>query len=42
MAQCNWIAPTASVTEAKLMTMDRDFNHLDKKYLELISIELIK
>lgn len=37
-----WIAATASVTGAGLMTIDGDFDHLDGKFLELIKIELIK
>ncbi len=37
-----WIAATASVADAKLMTMDGDFDHLNEEYLELIKIELIK
>ena len=34
-----WIAATASVTNATLITTDKDFNHLDNIYLKLISIE---
>ncbi len=30
-----WIAATASVLDAKLLTLDRDFNHLTKEYLDL-------
>ena len=37
-----WIAATASVTNAKLMTTDGDFDHLNTKYLDLIKIELMK
>lgn len=37
-----WIAATASVTGAKLLTMDGDFGHLDGVYLDLVKIELIK
>jgi predicted nucleic acid-binding protein len=37
-----WIAATASVTSAKLLTMDGDFDHLEGEYLDLVKIELIK
>jgi predicted nucleic acid-binding protein len=30
-----WIAATASVTEASLLTTDKDFNHLDGEYLDV-------
>jgi tRNA(fMet)-specific endonuclease VapC len=33
-----WIAATASVLNAKLVTTDNDFDHLDTKYVELIKI----
>jgi predicted nucleic acid-binding protein len=34
-----WIAATASVANAKLITLDADFEHLDHEFLELIKIE---
>lgn len=37
-----WIAATASVTNSRLITTDADFDHLDKKYLELEKVEVIK
>ena len=37
-----WIAATAFVTGASLMTTDGDFDHLSGVYLNLIKIELIK
>lgn len=37
-----WIAATASITGAKLMTTDGDFDHLGEQYLELIKIDIIK
>ena len=33
-----WIAATASVIEARLITADKDFDHLDKHFLELIKV----
>jgi len=33
-----WIAATSHVTQATLLTTDKDFEHLDKTYLNLISI----
>lgn len=33
-----WIAATASVINAKLITTDNDFNHLDNVYLDLIKV----
>ena len=33
-----WIAATASVVEARLITTDSDFDHLDKHFLELIKV----
>ena len=33
-----WIAATAHVTKATLLTMDRDFEHLKGEYLELENI----
>lgn len=33
-----WIDATTSVAEAKLITTDKDFNHLDKQFLDLIYI----
>ena len=35
-----WIAATASITNSKLITSDKDFNHLNGKYLDLILIEI--
>ena len=35
-----WIAATASVTNATLITTDKDFKHLDKTYLKLITVKL--
>ncbi len=35
-----WIAATAALTGAKLITTDKDFDHLDGKFLELIRIDL--
>ncbi len=37
-----WIAATSVVTNSKLLTTDQDFLHLDKSFLELELIELIK
>lgn len=34
-----WIAATASVLNAKLLTTDRDFDHLHKEFLEVIYID---
>ena len=34
-----WIAATASAVEIKLITMDKDFVHLDNVYLDLVLIE---
>jgi len=31
-----WIAATASLTNARLITFDQDFKHLHKEYLELV------
>lgn len=33
-----WIAATASVVEARLLTTDNDFDHLDKHFIELIKV----
>lgn len=35
-----WIAATASVFNLKLFTTDKDFDHLDKEYLELVYLDL--
>jgi predicted nucleic acid-binding protein len=35
-----WIAATASLLNAQLLTMDKDFTHLDKVFLDLEVIEL--
>ena len=37
-----WIAATASVTNATLMTTDGDFDHLSGEYITLIKVEPIK
>ncbi len=37
-----WIAATASVTGATLLTTDADFSHLDAHFLELAKIDLVK
>ena len=37
-----WIASTAVVTNAKLMTTDKDFSHLDKSFLDLILVDLVR
>ena len=37
-----WIAATASILNATLITTDKDFDHLDDKYLKLIRIDLDK
>ena len=37
-----WIASSTIVTNAKLITTDRDFSHLDKSYLDLVLIEMVK
>ena len=34
-----WIAATASVLNAKLLTTDRDFDHLHQEFLEVIYID---
>jgi len=34
-----WIATIASVSDAKLITMDKDFNHLDDVFLDLILLK---
>lgn len=34
-----WIAATASVLNAKLLTTDRDFDHLESRFLEVIYID---
>lgn len=34
-----WIAATASVVEARFITTDKDFHHLDKQFLDLIYVE---
>lgn len=36
-----WIAATASVANATLLTTDKDFKHLDKNYLTLETICLV-
>jgi tRNA(fMet)-specific endonuclease VapC len=35
-----WIAATASVLQIPLITTDKDFNHLDKVYLDLKLVDL--
>lgn len=34
-----WIASTASLSNSKLVTCDKDFDHLDKEFLKLEKIE---
>lgn len=34
-----WIAATASVVKASLLTTDHDFDHLDKVFLEIVYID---
>ncbi len=34
-----WIAATAKIASAKLLTSDADFDHLDGQYLEIIKID---
>ncbi|WP_026628179.1 type II toxin-antitoxin system VapC family toxin [Dyadobacter alkalitolerans] len=36
-----WIAATASVLNATLITTDKDFDHLDKEFLNVARFELI-
>jgi tRNA(fMet)-specific endonuclease VapC len=35
-----WIAATAFISKSKLITMDKDFTHLDKVFFDLILMEL--
>jgi tRNA(fMet)-specific endonuclease VapC len=35
-----WIAATASVLNAKLVTTDKDFSHLGKEYVDLVEINV--
>ena len=35
-----WIASTASILNAKLITTDKDFRHLDQEYIDLLEIDL--
>lgn len=35
-----WIAATASILKAKLITTDKDFQHLDRIYLDLILVKI--
>lgn len=37
-----WIAATAAVADARLLTADHDFDHLNAIYLEVIKIERVK
>lgn len=37
-----WIAAIASLTNSTLITTDRDFSHLDKSFLDLALIRLVK
>ena len=37
-----WIAATASVAHARLLTTDADFNHLDGSFIELVKIEILE
>jgi tRNA(fMet)-specific endonuclease VapC len=34
-----WIAATGSVLKATLLTMDEDFNHLNKIFLDVVRID---
>ncbi|WP_291725918.1 PIN domain-containing protein, partial [Bernardetia sp.] len=34
-----WIAATAHILEATLITMDKDFEHLDKFYFDVITLK---
>ena len=34
-----WIAATAAITSAKLLTSDDDFDHLDGQFIEIIKIK---
>ncbi len=34
-----WIAATTHVTKSKLITSDKDFDHLDKAYFDLITVK---
>ena len=34
-----WIAATASVAEAHLLTTDKDFDHLDGEYLDVLYVD---
>ena len=36
-----WIAATASVLSAQLLTTDADFDHLDGKYVDLQKVEFV-
>ena len=36
-----WIAATASVLEATLLTTDNDFDHLQEEFLQVAKIDLI-
>jgi len=36
-----WIAATASVLKTKLLTTDKDFDHLDKSFIDLGLIKLV-
>ena len=36
-----WIAATASVANATLLTTDKDFEHLNNRYLNLETIKLL-
>jgi predicted nucleic acid-binding protein len=35
-----WIAATASVFDLKLVTTDKDFDHLEEEYIDLLHISL--
>jgi len=37
-----WIAATASIFNIKLLTTDKDFPHLDKEFVDVEQIELVK
>jgi tRNA(fMet)-specific endonuclease VapC len=37
-----WIAATAAVLECPLLTTDKDFQHLDEVYFEVVTIEMVR
>jgi predicted nucleic acid-binding protein len=34
-----WVSATASAADAHLITTDRDFDHLDQKFIKLVRID---